>query len=1006
MRYFWILLLLIYLPVSGAARIFPIWKVRNFSVNEGLTQNTVYCIFQDRRGYIWAGTGGGLNLLNGHTIVPFRNEPGDSCSLIQNAVRGILEDTEGNLLVGTEGGLSILKNRTCFYSPEILKNKAVIPLEIKSHSVLLWLQCGGLFWFDIRNEHLTPVDPEFNAFCKKNCVGLFTSTVIPGAGRILRTNFRDYRVDHALGKVLPYALDTETAVFLDSKNRQWQVNPQGLYRIFPGNQKVFQCPNPGGLGNLMIKGCADADSATLLFGTYKEGIWMYSPEYHALQPVIREGINFTNRPSDLITCLFRDLSGNIWIGTDGNGLELYRPEENLFVHVHSIPWTDLNLGSEFSRAFHFMDPQTLLIACFNSPLQAFDLRTYRPIPLKILSDPAFKGMNITSLGGEGKNVLIASEDGLYQGVLRYTGSGIILESIRQMSSQVSRYVTKTGTEDWVVNVGGEMWKLKRDPGGFRKVSTMQTWQWTHFSSLNPAVSGGPLILNFNKIILMARPPFSGKPDSTHLFHLPREVTKIYQTLSRPPDQIITASNYGIFFHSRDGRMIRHLSTNNGLTNNYVYSLIPDRLQRLWCSSNNGIMCVDTRDNRVIQYSMMNGIQSPEFNSGAWAEGPDGLVVMGGIRGFNLFYPNNIGLTEVHTKLVLSGLSLNDDAMNPDYIGIGENHTFSHYLNNFWFEVSCTDYSHPASHEYAFLLEGYDEEWIYTGTHNSIRYQHLPPGSYRLKVRTGHLHNGYGPPIMLYHFRILKPVYQRWWFLLLVTLTGLAVIMLVLRIYLRNKYLQRIHALEKEQAVQGERLRISKDMHDDIGTGISQIAILSEIAKKTAHIPETGTSVLEKISKVAGELIDNISNMIWITKPEYDNLESLVSYLREYAGSLFENTGIALRFELPPDLPPIPVHHQLRRNIFLVYKEALNNILKHANATALRIHFELTDTEFTIMVKDNGVGFDPEKERKSGGDGLGNMQKRLEDCHGRFVMESAPGKGCRIFMHCRLQNHPK
>lgn len=1006
MRHICIFLMLVILPFSGIARVFPVWKVRNFSVNEGLTQNTVYCIFQDSRGYIWVGTGGGLNLLNGHTITAFRSETGDSCSLIQNSVRGIVEDTAGNLLIGTEGGLSVLKNRKCFYAPKILRNKAVIPLEVQQNRLLIWLQCEGLFWFDLRTEILQAIDPEFNAFCKKECVGLFTSLIIPESGRILRTNFRDFRVSFSAGKIFPYALDKETAVFVDSRNRYWQLNPEGLYAVMPGNRPVFKCPNPGRLGNLMIKGCTDADSSALLFGTYQQGIWMYSPEYHELLPVIREGINFTNRPSELITCLFRDVSGNIWIGTDGNGLELYRPEENLFAHIHSIPWTNFNFGSEFSRAFHFPDDQTLLIANFNSPLQAFDIRNYRPIPLEIRSKSAFKGQNITALGGEGRNLLIASEEGLFQAEIHQRNHGIFVEALRCLSPLASRYIHSVSKNEWVVNVGGETWRLQRDATGFRIMSKMPTWKWTNYSSLYPGQPGSPLILNYNKKILQANPPFSGKPDTTFLFSLPPEAGKIYLTRSWQRYQIITATSNGIYFHDRKGRVVQHMNTNNGLTNNYIYSLISDRQQRLWCSSNNGIMCVDPRDSRVINYSVMNGIQSSEFNSGAWAEGPDGLVVMGGIRGFNLFYPDETGLKVPNTKLVLSALSLNDQAMDPDYIGIGADHTFAYYQNNIWFEVSCTDYSHPASHEYAFLLEGYDEEWVYTGTHNSIRYQHLPPGNYHLKVRTGHVHNGFGSPMILYQFRILKPVYQRWWFLLLVTVTGLSIILFILRIYLRNKYLQRIHALEKEQAVQGERLRISKDMHDDIGTGISQIAILSEIAKKTAHLPETGTSVLEKISKVAGELIDNISNMIWITKPEYDNLESLVSYLREYAGSLFDNTGIALRFDLPAELPAIPVHHQLRRNLFLVYKEALNNILKHAGASAVQIRFELIESDFGLFIMDNGKGFNLTREQKRGGDGLGNMQKRLEECRGSFVLDSSPGKGCRIFMRIRLQNHPK
>lgn len=381
------------------------------------------------------------------------------------------------------------------------------------------------------------------------------------------------------------------------------------------------------------------------------------------------------------------------------------------------------------------------------------------------------------------------------------------------------------------------------------------------------------------------------------------------------------------------------------------------------------------------------------------------MVMGGVRGFNLFFPDEIHSLTDHAKVFLTDITLNEVSLETGYTGFPVNATYDYTSNNWWFEVAIKDYSLVSSVQYAFLLEGYDNDWINTGSHNSIRYLHLPPGKYKLYVKTATLNNTYGPPEFLYQFTILKPVYQRWWFICITILLGILLIYLILKIYLRNKYLIKIHTLEKEKAVQGERLRISKDMHDDIGTGISQIAILSELAKKTADIPETRQSVLNKISKVAGELIDNISNMIWITKPEYDNIGSLIYYMHEYSGSLFENSDIRLQFKSPENIPLIPVDNQARRNIFLIFKESLNNILKYSEAANISVQFEINDNLFSVRIKDDGKGFDIESSINKG-DGLRNMKKRAEDCNGHLDIFSSPGNGAIIEFQMKIKNPTK
>lgn len=988
-------ILIIFLPLMMQAKIFPIWKVRNFSVNDGLTQNTIYCIFQDSRGYIWTGTGDGLNLLNGNRIIRFRADGKDSCGLVHNAVRGIIEDKQENLIIGTEKGLSIFKNRRCFHNPASLLNKSIIPLTVTDNRALLWSQCEGLFWFDIKKESLTIADPDFNSFCKTNCVGLFSNQYLKPGELILKTSNGNFIFSINGGKAKPYVSENESHIYIDCDNTRWLFEAKGISRMGLNGNWDFISPFPDNFPFKFIKGITEADSSSILIGTYNSGIWMFDKTNQNIHSIILEGVNFSNRPSDLITCLFKDSPGNIWIGTDGNGLELFRPQENIFAHIHSIPWTNFNLGNEFCRSFLFLNDDILMISCFNNPLQAFDVKNFCFIPLYSIPCPPFKGLNINSMARYKDKVLIAGEDGLWSARFIITKDKVRLVNFKNISKKIARYLSIINDNEWIVNLEGEINHIQFINNEFRIVKRIQAWQWAQFSITgNSSITNNDIYITFNKDILSFSWPLKGILDTTKVFSLPDKVSKIFFIRSEENKRVIIGTNNGAYVYHNGSKFLQHLSTENGLVNNFIYSLLSDHRERYWCSSNQGISCIDLKNKEITNFGIINGIQSSEFNSGAFTEGPGGLMVMGGIRGFNLFYPDMIQDIKASCKIVLTSLSMNEVPLDPDYIGLPTATTYEHKSNNWWFEVSTLDYALPSSMQYSFFLEGYDDDWINTGSHNSIRYLHLPPGKYKLFARTAIANNQWGPAVSLFQFTILKPVYMRWWFINLMVILFIIIIFFVSRMYLRNKYLVQIHTLEKEKAVQGERLRISKDMHDDIGTGISQIAILSELAKKTSHIPETRQTVLDKISNVAGELIDNISNMIWITKPEYDNLESLVYYMREYAGSLFETTGINLHFRSPDNIPAVPLNNQVRRNIFLIFKETLNNILKHSEALSVKVNIENRKDGIYFIIEDDGIGFNPES-KTSKGDGLDNMKKRATGSISNYSLQSAPGKGTRI-----------
>ena len=190
-----------------------------------------------------------------------------------------------------------------------------------------------------------------------------------------------------------------------------------------------------------------------------------------------------------------------------------------------------------------------------------------------------------------------------------------------------------------------------------------------------------------------------------------------------------------------------------------------------------------------------------------------------------------------------------------------------------------------------------------------------------------------------------------------------------------------------QSKQNERNRISMEMHDDLGAGITTIRLYSELAKNRMGknvIPE-----IEKISSSANELINNMNSIIWTMSPENDTLHNMIAYLRNYGLSYFEDAGISCQINVDENIPDTTVNGEKRRNVFLAIKEILNNIIKHAQATAVKVNLKIDGNYLILTIHDNGIGIHPENFRKFG-NGLKNIKKRMEDMQLEFSVENNNG----------------
>ena len=194
-------------------------------------------------------------------------------------------------------------------------------------------------------------------------------------------------------------------------------------------------------------------------------------------------------------------------------------------------------------------------------------------------------------------------------------------------------------------------------------------------------------------------------------------------------------------------------------------------------------------------------------------------------------------------------------------------------------------------------------------------------------------------------------------------------------------------LDKQRAIENVRNRISRDMHDEIGSSLTKISLMSELLKSKVKGTET-ESLLNKMSESSRNVIGNMSEIIWALNDNNDYLENLIAYIRRFAAEYFENASTRLTISMPDNIPHVPISGEHRRNIFYVVKEALHNIIKHADASEAEIGFAINNNHLSIIIKDNGRGIPEERNRF--GNGIRNMSSRMQSINGHFAVENKEG----------------
>jgi signal transduction histidine kinase len=285
--------------------------------------------------------------------------------------------------------------------------------------------------------------------------------------------------------------------------------------------------------------------------------------------------------------------------------------------------------------------------------------------------------------------------------------------------------------------------------------------------------------------------------------------------------------------------------------------------------------------------------------------------------------------------------------------------------------------------------------IGAGRNGDVSYRDLPSGQYQFRVREV---DALGVPTgeqAVLPLIIAPPFYANLWFRMALLVSLLAIALGMERLVARRRMHRKLEKLRRSQAVQQERARIARDIHDDLGTVLSRISMISEAA---AHETEPGSPQEQRLSEIcetSRQLTRTMEEIVWAQDPRHDSLDNMVSYICSFASDLLGVARIACRLDIPIELPVIPLEAEQRHELFLVFKEALNNIIKHSGASEVRISLRIAPDTIRLVVEDNGRGFDATTLAEDRGNGLNNMKNRLQRLGGKVEVHSEPGKGTRV-----------
>jgi signal transduction histidine kinase len=462
----------------------------------------------------------------------------------------------------------------------------------------------------------------------------------------------------------------------------------------------------------------------------------------------------------------------------------------------------------------------------------------------------------------------------------------------------------------------------------------------------------------------------------------------------------------------------------GLYDDYISQMLSDGQGGLWLMGNHGLFqvrldeLVDVAEGRSTHlrsnaYGRGEGLPSvqPVYeNSPAAWRGSDGQLWFATRKGVLAVQPEKIRDNPIPPTVFVKELKVDDqlvavyESQSPlrppgeaklmDLRPSGEPLQLPARHAKIEFAYTALSFNSPENVQFRYRLKGFDSDWIEAGTQRSAKYSRLPAGPYEFEVTACNEAGVWNRTGFQFPFAVQPFFWQTWWFSALMVMAFTSAVIAAVRYVSFRRLREQMLALEQQAVLDKERARIAKDLHDDLGAGMTQMTLLLELAVQQRREPDAVINRVHDGLHAAREVIKSLDAAVWAVNPSNNTLPELVAYIGQFGMEFLQQANIRCEMDLPDHPPERPVSAELRHSLFLIAKEALNNVVRHAHASEVRLRITVTAETLDLLIADNGCGM-KHKSGNAWADGLRNMRQRAEELNAQFQIESAPDVGTKI-----------
>ncbi len=981
-------ILFLALPISTAGQVLPF---HTYTTKDGLPSNEIHVLYQDSRGYLWIGTAEGLSVYDGNTFTNYSAQDG----LGFNYVTAVIEDrtSPGTMWIATsDAAVSKFENGSF--------TRYKIPAGIGEYShnnPTLMQDHAGTIWYgaDSGIYHV-----------RQGIISKFRSAdQFKGVAHLIEVNdsliwivtsFALYRYRESVNQLERLRLPSDPSRFImleqaciDSTGTLWIAALSGdIFEVHgPNDVRVHQTGIPASISNGTYYFLTDDNEGNLYAGT--EHGFLTIPKRSITAVAIARLTAENGLPENNLRNVLIDRENNLWIACFLKGLVKLTDRSVVQFPLPGILSGSINNGlGVVDSAAHFwlilqgVTPSRRLMEIWHSGSGSWRTYVHAIFPDLAASD------ELLNLQQDSRGYLwISMTPHRYICLEVRHRSGAESQLLLKRDFRLSVSTPTTGSLCFIVDRRGYIWVSNEGDGVYAydpqrpqsPLRVIAATDWVAYSSIRAihedargnlwfgGFDGGLAMLpseNWQHATLRTYTTADGLPDN-----------KIRSIISDSDGRLLVGTRLG-GLAILDGDKFRTLTTRDGLLSNTIWCMARDTRGKIWLGTNLGVQSFDPRTNGDFWtnkefYGMRAsgcGVFKDEY---VWMA-TEGLTIYR--------YPGKDVVQHVPPPTHITRI-----AVNGHPIRLESDQEFLHNQNNITVSFVGISFRDERLNRYQYRLLENDRDWQPLTKQTSVNYAALKPGTYTFEVKAISADGIESTKPAIFSFTILSPFWMRWWFIVLVAICLIALILLV--------YQYRVNQLLK---IERMRTRIATDLHDDIGASLTRIALFSEVAKEEAEKASPRLmEMAEKIGMNARELLDSVGTLVWSIDPRHDRFEDVLTHLKNFAQEMLSMKGIEYTFTVQEEATRVRLPLDARKNLLLIFKEAINNIVKHSRCQNVAINLELRDGAFHMSIADDGRGLASTILRP--GHGLMNMRNRAESIGGTFDIQTEKDHGVTILL---------